>query len=91
MISAVSATLCADRRGRSALVAAPCEFAKCPMNPLRDRACRSALAAAPCKFVACELVLEVVAWFARLPSESRGRGFDSRLDRGNFSRQKSQL
>ena len=35
--------------------------------------------------------LEVVAWFARLLSESRGRGVDPRLVRGSFSRQKSQL
>ena len=35
--------------------------------------------------------LEVVAWFARLLSESRGRRFDPRLVRGSFSRQKSQL
>ena len=35
--------------------------------------------------------LEVVAWFARLLSESHGRGFDPRLARGSFSRQKLQL
>ena len=35
--------------------------------------------------------LEVVAWSARLLSESRGHGFDPRLVRGSFSRQKSQL
>ena len=35
--------------------------------------------------------LEVVAWFARLLSESRGRGVDPRLVRRSFSRQKSQL
>ena len=28
-------TFCDDRRGRSAVAAAPCEFAKCPTNPLR--------------------------------------------------------
>ena len=35
--------------------------------------------------------LEVVARFARLLSESRGRGVDPRLVRGSFSRQKSHL
>ena len=35
--------------------------------------------------------LEVVAWFARLLSESRGRGFDPRLVGGSLFRQKSQL
>ena len=35
--------------------------------------------------------LEVVAWFARLLSESRGRGVDPSLIRRSFSRQKSQL
>ena len=33
--------------------------------------------------------LEIVAWFARVLSESRGRGFDPCLVRGSLSRQKS--
>ena len=42
-------------------------------------------------FLLAKWSLEVVAWFARLLSESRGRGVDPRLVRGSFSRQKSQL
>ena len=59
---------------------------------------RSALAVAPCGFVLVspsagivrvefllgKRPLEVVSWFPRLLSQSRGRGFDSPLVRGSF-------
>ena len=72
----------------------PCALAKCPMNPLRGSCVskRSRCGAVRIYLLLANWSLEVVAWFARLLSESRGRGgFDPCLVRGSFSRQKSQL
>ena len=64
-----------------------CGYARAAL--CEDRACRSALAAA--NLLLAKWCLQVVAWFARLLSESRGRGVDPRLVRGSFPRQKLQL
>ena len=74
------ATLCGDRARRSALAVAPCEFVLASAEivcvealSLRRRAI----------FLLAKRPLEVVSWFARLLSQSRGRGFDSPLVRGS--------
>ena len=77
---AARATLCGDRARRSALAVAPCEFVLVSANPLRVEALslwRRAI------FLLAKRPLEVVSWFARLLSQSRGRGFDSPLVRGS--------
>ena len=71
------ATLCGDRARQSALAVAPCEFVLVSANPLRRLCVRRAI------FLLAKRPLEVVSWFARLLSQSRGRGFDSPLVRGS--------
>ena len=75
------ATLCGDRARQSALAVAPCEFVLVSANPLR-RLCMSKRSRCGAVQLA-ERPLEVVPWFARLLSQSRGRGFDSPLVRGS--------
>ena len=74
------ATLCGDRARRSALAVAPCEFVSVSAEIVRVEALslwRRAI------FLLAKRPLEVVSWFARLLSQSRGRGFDSPLVRGS--------
>ena len=77
------ATVCGDRARRSALAVAPCEFVLVSANPLR-RLCVSKRSRCGAVQFSCSRIglLEVVSWFARLLSQSRGRGFDSPLVRG---------
>ena len=75
------ATLCGDRARRSALaVAPPCECVLVSANPLR-RLCVSKRSR--CGAVQLKRPLEIVSWFVRLLSQSRGGGFDSPLVRSS--------
>ena len=69
-----------DRACRSALAVAPCEFFEPSAEIVRVKALslwRRAI------LLLAKWPLEVVSWFARLLSQSRGRGFDSPLVRGS--------
>ena len=52
-------------------------------QPSAEIACVEALSVAPCTFLARETAFGSFSWFARLLSQSRGRGFDSPLVRGS--------
>ena len=80
-ISAVRAraTLCGDRARRSALAVAPCELVLVG-EPSTEIVRVEALSLwRRAIFLLAKRPLEVVSWFARLLSQSRGRGFDSPL------------
>ena len=71
------ATLCGDRARRSALAVAPCEPSAEIVRVEALSLWRRAI------FLLAKRPLQVVSWFARLLSQSRGRGFDSPLVRGS--------
>ena len=90
------ATLCGDSRGRGSKTEDFLRFLWCARDPLRIRFCLS-LGEPFAEIVRVEALslwrraifllakrpLEVVSWFARLLSQSRGRGFHSPLVRGS--------
>ena len=87
------ATLCGDSRGRGSKTEDFLRFLRCARHPLR-RSCASKRSRCGAVriwlslwrraiFLLAKRPLEVVSWFARLLSQSRGRGFDSPLVRGS--------
>ena len=62
---------------RRALAVAPCKFVFVSANPLRRTCVKALLLWRRAILLLAKWPLEVVSWFARLLSQSRGRGFDS--------------
>ena len=76
------AILCGDRVRPSALAVAPCEFVLLG-EPSAEIVRVEALSLRVRSFLLAKRSLEVVLWFARLLSQSHGRGLDFPLVRGS--------